>query len=357
MTSVERMTNILKRKPVDRIGIFEHFWDDTYKSYVAEGWIPDGEKFEDHFNLDMQLFWPVNLKVDIDFVNQIISETEDTMTVLDGNGATLKRHKKHDTTPEHIDFKIKSRKEWEEAKPLLTSVIERRINFEGYRLAKEEARRANRFFAWASPNVFEFMHPIAGHENMLIGMGLDPDWVVDMVETYSDMIVTLQEILFDREGKPDGIFYYDDLGFKEKPFISPSMYEEIIQPGHKKTFDYAHSQGLPVILHSCGFVEPLLPKMIEAGIDCLQVIEIKAGMDLLRIHQNFGDVISLMGGIDVRALYTNDKAIIDKELESKIPIVKKGFGYTAHSDHSIPKTVNYETLRYYFDKCLELGRY
>jgi uroporphyrinogen decarboxylase len=97
--------------------------------------------------------------------------------------------------------------------------------------------------------------------------------------------------------------------------------------------------------------------MVEAGIDCLQTIEVKAGMDVLRIHREFGDKIALMGGIDVRALYTNDRAAIDKELERVIPIVKQGYGYVAHSDHSIPATVNYETLRYYFDRVLELGAY
>jgi len=112
-----------------------------------------------------------------------------------------------------------------------------------------------------------------------------------------------------------------------------------------------------VIMHSCGFVEPLIPGMLKAGIDCLQVIEVKAGMDLLRIHKNYKDVLSLMGGIDVRALYSNDKSIIDKELESKIPIVKEGFGYVLHSDHSIPKTVNYDTYRYFIEKGLKLGKY
>jgi len=135
------------------------------------------------------------------------------------------------------------------------------------------------------------------------------------------------------------------------------MYKDLIFPSHKRTIDYAHANGMPVIMHSCGFVEPLLPGMIEAGIDCLQVIEVKAGMDLLRIHRNYGDRIALMGGIDIRKLYTNDKKAIDEELESKIPIVKQGFGYVAHSDHSIPKTVDYETFRYYIKKVLELGEY
>ena len=65
------------------------------------------------------------------------------------------------------------------------------------------------------------------------------------------------------------------MGFKQRPFMSPDMYNDIVKPGHKLTFDYAHSHDLPVVIHSCGFVEPLLPGMIEAGIDCLQVIEIR----------------------------------------------------------------------------------
>ena len=139
--------------------------------------------------------------------------------------------------------------------------------------------------------------------------------------------------------------------------MSPAMYEELIQPAHKYTIDYAKSIGLPVIMHSCGYIAPLLPGMIEAGINCLQVIEVKAGMDLLKLHEQYGDKISFMGGIDVRTLYTNDKAIIDRELESKIPQVKKGFHYFLHSDHSIPKTVDYETYRYFIKKGLELGTY
>ena len=357
MTGVERISNILARKPVDRIGVFEHFWPDTHKAYVEQGHLKADELLEHHFGLDMQMAWVFNLVADLDFEDKIIEETEETKLVLDGNGAYLRRHKLHDTTPEHVDFTVKTREDWEKYKPMLLEVDERRINFEVYRKSKEEAAKSGRFFALSGVNVFESMHPIAGHENMLIGMALDPDWIHDMANTYAELTIKLQEILFAKEGKPDGVFYYDDLGFKQKPFISPTMYRELIMPYHKKTFDYNHSLGLPVILHSCGFIEPLLPDMIEAGIDCLHTIEIKAGMDLLKIHKEFGDKIAFMGGIDVRCLYSNDKAIIDKELESKIPIVKEGFGYVLHSDHSIPKTVDYETLVYFFEKGLELGKY
>ena len=87
-------------------------------------------------------------------------------------------------------------------------------------------------------------------------------------------------------------------------------------------------------------VEPLLPGMLDAGIDCLQVIEVKAGMDLIKLYKEYGDRLSFMGGIDVRVLYSNDRQRGDQELEQKIPVVKGRYGYVLHSDHSIPDTVN-----------------
>ncbi len=351
----ERIANILKRQPVDRIGVFEHFWNDTQRTWTEQGHIKPNESLEDHFGYDMQIFWAFNLTADLDFVPQTVEETDETILQRDGNGALLRRHKLHDTTPEHVDFLVRDRKTWEEhIKPHLT-MDRRRINFTGYREAKEHAARQNRFFCWSGINVFESIHPVCGHQHMLVGMAEDPDWVRDMVDTYARLTVELQETLFAEEGYPDGIWYYEDMGFKQHPFMSPRMYREIVQPGHKYTIDWARGHRLPVIMHSCGFVEPLVPGMMEAGIDCLQVIEVKAGMDLLRLYKNFGDRLSFMGGIDVRCLYNNDKREIDAELEAKIPIVKAGCGYVLHSDHSIPSNVNHDVYKYFIQKGLELG--
>jgi uroporphyrinogen decarboxylase len=64
-----------------------------------------------------------------------------------------------------------------------------------------------------------------------------------------------------------------------------------------------------------------------------------------------------MGGIDVRALYSNDLAQVDAELEAKVPEAKQGFNFVLHSDHSIPSTVDFETYRHFIKKGLDLGRY
>lgn len=358
MNGKERITNILKHKKTDRIGLFEHFWGDTHKAWIEQGKIKSGDDFVSLFNYDLMMSGWFNFTADLDFKPVVIEETEDTVVTLDGNGAVMRRHKKHDTTPEHIRFTItESSQYYDKIRPQILKFDPRRIGYEAYRDNRKLAAQREKFFFWNGVNVFECMHPVIGHENMLAGMALEPEWISDMAMDYARMIVEMQQELFAQEGVPDGIFYYEDMGFKERPFMSPAMYKELIQPAHKYTIDYAKSISIPVIMHSCGFVEPLLPGMIEAGIDGLQVIEVKAGMDLLRIYKNYGEKLALMGGIDVRVLYSNDFAKIDAELEAKIPTVMQGGAYILHSDHSIPCTVNYETYCYFVEKGLKLGTY
>lgn len=128
------------------------------------------------------------------------------------------------------------------------------------------------------------------------------------------------------------------------------MYEDIVMPGHAKLFDYVHGKGRKVIVHSCGYVAPLVPGLIEAGMDCLQAMEVKAGMDMPTLAKAHGDKIAFCGNIDVRILARNDFKAIDAELDRKIrPVLEMGSGYILHSDHSIPPDVEHDTLKYFFD--------
>ena len=113
MTGKERIQRLLKHQPVDRIGVYEHFWNDTHRAWEEDGYLKPDESYEDHFGFDMQECWAFNMIADLDFEQQVVAETEDTITFLDGNGAVLRRHKFHDSTPEHVDFTVKEREDWE----------------------------------------------------------------------------------------------------------------------------------------------------------------------------------------------------------------------------------------------------
>ncbi|MCK4276077.1 MAG: hypothetical protein KAX78_06165 [Phycisphaerae bacterium] len=361
LTSKERISRILKRLPVDRIGAYEAFWTDTRRKWVAEGHVDKSAELDDHFHLDMRQTGPFkHLEADPDFGEQIVEETEETKLVRNGSGALLRWWKNKSGTPEHVDFLVKDRAGWDQhARPLLTDpdLYERRVDLEVYRVKKEQADRQGHFFCPAVVNVFECIHPVCGHEYMLMGMALDPDWVKDMCNVYAELLINLMEIVFAEGGLPDAIWFWEDLGFKQKPFMSPAMYKEIVWPAHKRTFDYVHSKGLPVIVHSCGFVEPLIPDLIAAGMDCLQAMETKAGMDLVELKSKYGDRIAFCGGMDARTLVANDRDAIAAELERKLPAAMADSGYILHSDHSIPDQVEYETYKFFLDRGREMGTY
>ena len=369
LTSKERFERILKHQPVDRIGLFEVFWRETAQKWSAEGHFARPEMVSDHFGLDVRRtggeitpgdYHIVNLMANLDVGEQIVEETESVKLVRDGNGALLRWMKSGSGAPEHVDFTVKDRRGWEEhVRPYLLDerLYERRLNFRSYREVRAKCARDQRFMTCGVVGAFDRMSPMCGHEHLLMGMALDPEWVHAMADLYAVTTIRLLEILFEREGLPDGLWVWDDLGFKNRPFMSPAMYRALIYPAHKKLFAFAHSRNLPVVLHCDGYVESLIPALLEAGIDCLQPLEVKAGMDLLKLKQRFGDRIALIGGMDERILETNDRQAVEAELLSKLPGVMAGSGYVLQVDHSVSPLVEYETYKYFVERGLEIGTY
>lgn len=369
LTSRERFSRILRHEPVDRVGLFEVFWQETARSWADQGWFKKPEMVSDHFGLDVRrtggeitpMPWKtVNIVADVDAPEVIVEETSSAKLVRDGNGALLRWLKNGSGAPEHVDFSVKDRQSWEKSiEPWLLDerTYERRIDFERYRHLRAKCARDSRFMTCGVVGAFDLMSPMCGHEYLLMGMAADGEWVRRMAAVYADLTIRLLEILFAREGEPDGLWVWDDLGYKNTSFMSPAMYREILFPAHKRLFDFAHGRKLPVVLHCDGFVEALVPDLMEAGIDCLQPIETKAGMDLLKLKREFGARIALIGGMDERVLETNDLAAVDAELEKKLPGAMAGSGYVLQVDHSVSSNVKYETYRHFVEKGLQRGTY
>lgn len=352
MTHKERFLKSLDRQPVDRMAWGDTLWPETVARYEAQGVLKPGEDVVGHFDMSWLGGGWINCTADMDFTDRVLEETSESKLILNGNGATLRIWSHQSGTPEHVDFRVRDRAAWEkEIKPHLLQVDRRRINFEEYRRNRDRAKAEGRMFVWQGVAPFEQMHPVCGHEHMLIGMVDDPDWIRDMVDTYVSFTLMHLDDLFAAEGVPDALWYFEDMGFKGRPFMSPAMYLDLIQPGHARLFRYAHDLKRKAIVHSCGFVEALVPGLVEAGMDCLQALEVKAGMDAPRLARAFPGRLTFFGNIDTRVLASNDRAAIDRELEAKIPpVLETGCGYIVHSDHSIPPEVDHDTLVYFFDR-------
>ena len=131
----------------------------------------------------------------------------------------------------------------------------------------------------------------------------------------------------------------------------------MLYPAHKKICDYFGKRNIPIILHSCGCVKSFIPFFIELGVNCLEPLEVKAGMDIIELKKEYGKEIAFMGGIDVRKMSIDDPGIIENEIKTKIETAKTGGGYIYHSDHSVPDNVSFEQYKRVIDLVKKYGKY
>lgn len=100
---------------------------------------------------------------------------------------------------------------------------------------------------------------------------------------------------------------------------------------------------------------PLVPAVMETGIDALNPIEIKAGMDIYKLKREYGDRLVLHGGIDASILDRPELVLpLIKEI---LPVVKENGGYIFASDHSIPNSVSLETYHQIIETVKQYGSY
>jgi uroporphyrinogen decarboxylase len=96
----------------------------------------------------------------------------------------------------------------------------------------------------------------------------------------------------------DVIVFGDDLGAQNCPQISPRMYREFFKPRHSLMWRRAKQLApVKVMLHCCGAVRPLLPDLIDAGLDAINPVQISCrGMEAEGLKRDFGRDITFWGG-------------------------------------------------------------
>jgi len=352
LTSQERVRRMYEHKEADRIPITDSPWNGTIRRWQNEG-MPQNTDWREYFDVDF--VDTISVNVSPRYPRRVIEETNEYVISTTDWGVTLKNFKTEDSTPEFIDFTMNTSENWAEAKKRMTPSLDRLdIPAMKERFAKLRARGS-----WVE-SVFWFGFDVAhswavGTETLLIAMMEEPEWVTDMFDHYLNMNIALYDVLWDEGIRPDSIFWYDDMGYKQNQFFSLNTYRELLAPYHKRAIDWAHNHGIYAHLHSCGDVRPIVPELVGMGLDALNPLEIKAGMDPIVLKEKFGDKLVLHGGLN--AVLWDDPAAVHAEMERLIPILKKDGGYIFSSDHSIPNAVSLSDFKGIVAKAKELGKY
>lgn len=154
-----------------------------------------------------------------------------------------------------------------------------------------------------------------------------------------------------------GIWIFDDMGANPGPLFSPRIFEKVYFPVYKKMISSFKKVGAKkVILHSDGNILPFLDMLIEAGIDGINPVEYKAGMNVLKLKKKYDKKLSYLGGVDNAVILPRgDK----KEIENHVrPILETGReGGIAIGTHSIGDDISIETYEYYHSLVRKYGNY
>lgn len=157
------------------------------------------------------------------------------------------------------------------------------------------------------------------------------------------------------------VFGGDDLGMQDAPQISPSTYQEIFLPRHKRLWQYVKKHtDWKVFLHSCGSIYQLLPYLIEAGVDIINPVHINAkDMEPQRLKDEFGDELVFWGGgCDTQSVLPNGTPEdVRKEVKNNIEIFSPGGGFVFTPVHNIQPDVSPENIVAVYEAAKEFGGY
>ena len=354
---------LIRRKPAPRMGIVDHPWGDTMEKWVKQGY-PVNDKggavdIVTHFGHDLAgaggWFDILPLKGH----SEIVEETDQWKVVRNGAGASLKWWKNQSGTPEHMDFRMTSREVWErDYRPHLLELDRGRLNIEGTKAGLAKRREQGLWVHYGHLFVWENMRQSLGDICLYESMALDKGWIHDYNRVHTDFFKAHWKVMIEEAGKPDGMWMYEDMGYRDNIFCSPEMFGEMIFPYFREMIEFFHSYDLPVVLHTCGLVEPLLDMVVDVGFDALNPMEVKAGNDPLRIARKYADKLAFIGGLDARVLETHDRAKIRAAVTNLIQGMKDaGASFIFASDHSISTNVDYADYLYAVEVYKELCAY
>ena len=289
------------------------------------------------------------------FERQVIDKTETHIIYKDSYGVTNKNDINITSLPMEIAHPVKDWDSWNEYKIHYSEdTIERRLPPGWEDLVK---RLKDRDFpirlGGTNGGFLGFPRAIMGLTTYMMALHDDPALIHDICETFLNFLISYYGKIAE-DIDIDCILIWEDMAGKGGSLISPAHFKEFLTPGYKKMVSFARDAGIDIILtDSDGYVEDILPLIIETGVTGMYPFERAAGNDMLRIRKDYPD-FQLIGGIDKRVLFegsTREK--IDQELEIVEKMLKKG-RYIPHIDHFVSQDCTWENFSYYRKRLNEI---
>jgi uroporphyrinogen decarboxylase len=210
------------------------------------------------------------------------------------------------------------------------------------------------FITWA-----QFLR---GFEGWFLDLAADPKLAEALMDRVLDFLLALTGKLLDEVGPYIHIVTFgDDLAMQDGLMMSMHMFRGLIKPRLQRVFDFIRSRcDARLWFHTDGAVVPLIPDLVDLGVDILNPIQVTAkGMDDTRyLKREFGDDLVFWGGIDTQQLMPfGTPEQVRAEVRRRIVDMAGGGGYVLNSVHNIQGDVRPENIIALFDEGHAFGTY
>ena len=353
MTSRERLRKTLRRQEPDRVPRLENcHWPETLLRWRREG-LPADQTPNAFFGFDGLCM--AYLDGSLQLPPQTLEDGPDYTLARDRDGIVRQAWKSNYAPPADVDHLLKTRDDWAAHRHRLAPTPDRIPAGLAETIGAAQAR--GQFVTLSPPEPVWWVLRALGMEEALPVMALDPEWFREMVTAQADLVYELCRQVFAGAERPDAVWFFADLCYRNGMLFSPALYREMVLAQHRRIADLCHAHDVSLIIHCDGYVGEFIPLLIEAGVDCIQPLEARAGNDVRQLKPLYGDRLSFFGNMNMDVFATGDLEAIEAEVSSKVTAAMPGGGYIYHSDHSVPPTVSFAAYRHAAEVAKRVGRY
>jgi len=335
MNAKERVHAALEKKPVDRIPIFMWYHPATFQKLIHTLDIPPAS-FDMVMCNDVKQRWVGN-----NFAMEGITHDNDgeghtdqwgvEWVRIDGFNQIKKSPLINASEREIFNYKLPV----EHIEQLLSSMDELIPFSKEYFIGCD-----------ISPCLLELLFRIRGMENTFIDILASPDISHDLLQKATAFSIDIGEKACERYPL-DWFWTGDDVGGQTSMMLSPELWREMIKPHLKSIYDVGKKKKLWVAYHSCGSISPIIPDLIEIGLDVLNPIQCNCpGMNPIDLKKEFGNKLSFMGGVDTQQLLPNGTAdeVYRETLKLIEGMTNDGGGFILAASHTIPPETPLENI-------------
>lgn len=183
--------------------------------------------------------------------------------------------------------------------------------------------------------IFETAWALRGYEQMLTDLVADPDITNAILDIPFNYHLAAAEKLVDLG--VDMIWTGDDVGGQHAMLFSPQIWRKYLKPrmAELRAAIKRRNPSVKLAYHSDGMIEPIIPDLIEIGLDVLNPVQ-PASMDPARLKRLYGDRLCFWGSLDEQhTLPFGSPEDVRDEVLTRLRTVGKGGGLIIGPTHHV----------------------